>query len=357
MNNYSGLQIYCTTYTQEAVWIPQSTQHYYDDGPRQLPVETFNYLDSLVTTNPDVNDGIVNGDDHIRGIKFTLKNTFPNVTGAITATQVDLNTVASWASGGAAKLKGAGAYFDTNATDGFKNTLAGDIDVVLQGVIAAAFQRVSGANFLKVSGGIQATGEIKGPGICPPGSTVIWWDSALPSDGLWAWANGQIISDAATRCPILLERWGSRFGGNGLTTMGVPDMREVVPVGNSTMGATTSPGLLASITASLRTTLGSLFGTDTVTLSKAQVPPLNFSGYTSSMNRNQSHRHAYSRPYTGGTADGGGYAWFQNLLTTDYTDYVDTNHEHTFSGTTEGGGGAHSSVQPSRTVNWIIRLG
>jgi hypothetical protein len=46
-----------------------------------VALETFNYLDSLVPANPTVSDGVVNGDDHIRGIKLALKNTFPNISG------------------------------------------------------------------------------------------------------------------------------------------------------------------------------------------------------------------------------------------------------------------------------------
>lgn len=47
-----------------------------------MPVETFGYLDSLEPTNPVINDALVNGDDHIRGIKSVLKATFPGLTGA-----------------------------------------------------------------------------------------------------------------------------------------------------------------------------------------------------------------------------------------------------------------------------------
>lgn len=49
------------------------------------------YIDDLVATNPLSNDAKSEGDDHLRGIKNVLKNTFPNVTGAVTATQTELN--------------------------------------------------------------------------------------------------------------------------------------------------------------------------------------------------------------------------------------------------------------------------
>lgn len=58
-----------------------------------MGIETFQYIDDLVDTNPTSTDSVSEGDNHIRGIKTTLKNTFPNVTGAITPTETELNYV------------------------------------------------------------------------------------------------------------------------------------------------------------------------------------------------------------------------------------------------------------------------
>lgn len=49
-----------------------------------MPVETFGFLDSLNASYPPTSDGLVGGDDHIRGIKSTLKDTFPGVSQALT---------------------------------------------------------------------------------------------------------------------------------------------------------------------------------------------------------------------------------------------------------------------------------
>jgi len=58
-----------------------------------MGIETFNYIDSLNTANPTSTDNVSEGDDHIRGIKTTLKNTFPNVNAAVNATDEELNFV------------------------------------------------------------------------------------------------------------------------------------------------------------------------------------------------------------------------------------------------------------------------
>ncbi len=49
------------------------------------------YLDDLNPVNPESTDPKSQGDDHIRFIKRTLKNTFPNIDGIVSATQTELN--------------------------------------------------------------------------------------------------------------------------------------------------------------------------------------------------------------------------------------------------------------------------
>lgn len=51
----------------------------------------FNYPSDLNASNPAAGDVLTEGDDHIRGLKTCFKTTLPNVTGAITATQAELN--------------------------------------------------------------------------------------------------------------------------------------------------------------------------------------------------------------------------------------------------------------------------
>lgn len=60
-----------------------------------MALETATYISSLDTANPTAADQRKQGDDHIRLIKSTLQNTFPNITGAVTVTHTQLNTVTS----------------------------------------------------------------------------------------------------------------------------------------------------------------------------------------------------------------------------------------------------------------------
>lgn len=56
-----------------------------------MALETGTYINSLNASNPASTDGVAQADDHIRLVKATVKATLPNVTGAITATQAELN--------------------------------------------------------------------------------------------------------------------------------------------------------------------------------------------------------------------------------------------------------------------------
>ena len=56
-----------------------------------MGLETATYINSLVATNPVANDPKNQGDDHIRLLKSALKNTFPNIGGAVTVAATELN--------------------------------------------------------------------------------------------------------------------------------------------------------------------------------------------------------------------------------------------------------------------------
>ena len=58
-----------------------------------MALETGTYINSLVATNPAATDGLAAADDHMRLIKSTIKATFPNITGAINATQTEIDTL------------------------------------------------------------------------------------------------------------------------------------------------------------------------------------------------------------------------------------------------------------------------
>lgn len=59
-----------------------------------MALEVATYINGLDVTNPTATDPKSQGDDHLRLVKTALKATFPNVTGAVTASQTELNLLA-----------------------------------------------------------------------------------------------------------------------------------------------------------------------------------------------------------------------------------------------------------------------
>ena len=56
-----------------------------------MPLEEATYIQDLVTSNPAGGDDRSTADDHLRLIKFVLKETFPNANGAINPTVAEFN--------------------------------------------------------------------------------------------------------------------------------------------------------------------------------------------------------------------------------------------------------------------------
>ncbi len=58
-----------------------------------MALESSTYIDGLNASNPVATDSLSQADSHMRLIKSTVKATFPNVSGAVTATHTELNIV------------------------------------------------------------------------------------------------------------------------------------------------------------------------------------------------------------------------------------------------------------------------
>lgn len=56
-----------------------------------MTVEIVKYISDLDDSNPKGSDKIAEGDNHIRNIKYALGETFPNIDGAVLATQDEIN--------------------------------------------------------------------------------------------------------------------------------------------------------------------------------------------------------------------------------------------------------------------------
>jgi hypothetical protein len=102
-----------------------------------MGLESFSYITSLNSSNPvHATDPVSQGDDHIRGVKTTLLNSFPNIDAAVTFTPTEANRLT-----GLTGLTGTG-------------NLVASISPTLTGTLTAAIANFSGAITALSYGGI-----------------------------------------------------------------------------------------------------------------------------------------------------------------------------------------------------------
>lgn len=313
-----------------------------------MPLEAANFINQLNAANPAHTDQLNQDDSHMRMVKGTLLATFPNFTAvAMASTQAQIDAAVAATTNGVGVLADAGAFFKTNTTDGLTNPAAGEVDVEAAGVPVVKFKSDLSAAF---QGDVTVVGNLTGS--VPIGGTIVWWDDTLPVGcGVWAWANGQLIPNAPAICPALLARWGAKFGGDGTTTMGVPDMRDVTPVGMDTMGGTTSRGLMVTaVTSWVTNTLGLLFGESLHKLVTGELAS-HTHVFTGTALAPHSHTVNVLESSGGFGFNNGSNASYQNATTSAVSAGTPTG-----TNATVGSDTPHNNVQPSITCNWIIRI-
>lgn len=158
----------------------------------------------------------------------------------------------------------------------------------------------------------------------PVGSLMAYAGGSAPSG--WLLCDGTAVS--RTTYADLFSVLSTTYGiGDGSTTFNVPDLRGRVP-----MGAGTGPGLTTR-------SRGTTTGTETHTLTEAQIP---------------SHNHSLGPGQSFGTNFGGnagGVATFGLNV-----GIINTNtYQGPYVVGYTGGGASHNNVQPSTVVNYIIK--
>lgn len=197
----------------------------------------------------------------------------------------------------------------------------------------------------------------------PVGSMIMFAGGTAPS--------GYFICDGSavsrTTYADLFAVIGVTYGvGNGSSTFNLPDMR-----GRNPVGAGTGSGLTAR-------TLGTQAGSETHTLSVSEMPSHDHTGSTTSSAGGHSHAgstadaggsHSHSVPgYNTGTGTDGipsnsNTSTTQNDKTTSssgshshsLTITTDGAHTHTITVASQGGGNAHTIMDPFTVVNFIIK--
>ena len=93
-----------------------------------MALETATYIGGLVITNPTGLDPKSQGDDHIRLLKKTLKDTFTGINGEVTATHTEINSITDGTTAGRALMglnyKGTNLLINTGLMINQRNALS-----------------------------------------------------------------------------------------------------------------------------------------------------------------------------------------------------------------------------------------
>lgn len=202
------------------------------------------------------------------------------------------------------------------------------------------------------------------------GDLKMRWAVSAPNG--WVRCNGRTIGAAASGATeranadaedLFIHLWNNDAnltvsGGRGATANGdwaankqiaLPDPRGRALVVLDSFGSSAAGRVTDAVLGADSDTLGASGGSETHTLSEAQIPAHDHGGSTGSAG---SHSHTYTQPLaTDGKFNNGSQSGDRNASATTSTA---PDHTHTIS--SYGGGGAHNNLQPSIMISIFIKL-
>lgn len=142
-----------------------------------MSVESATYINGLDSSKPAASDPKAEGDDHLRLLKSTIKASFPNVSGAVSATHGDLSATAG------AGTTGATAFRVATQSAADNTTLAASTAMVQAAILASS----------GISGSLPAQSGNAGKFLSTNGTSPSWSPA-----GSWVALSSVSASNSAT---------------------------------------------------------------------------------------------------------------------------------------------------------------
>jgi microcystin-dependent protein len=220
-----------------------------------------------------------------------------------------------------------------------------------------------GAYTLTISGSTLTT-YVKNWDSAPAADSSIdalWIGSALPI-GLvnpfagstaptgWLLCDGSSVS--TTTYASLFAVVAYTYGGSG-ASFTLPDLRGRAIAGKDNMGGTAASRLTSGGSGITGSTLGAAGGTETHTLTTAQLASHSHTGTTGT--ESATHTHGLTTGASGSPFTIAPQLAGTTASSTSTTGTQSANHTHSFTTATNGSGSAHQNAQPTIVLNYIIR--